>query len=473
MQTCFDGLTRSVKKRLEVNLGLADTGSLLAEKISSKNATVCVIGLGYVGVPLVVASAQVGFKVLGVDVDQSKVEQVNRGFCFVEDKYSEELLPDLVRSGKIKAYSKLSEAVPQADIAIVCVPTPLKKDGDPDLSFLKSVAKSLAGQLTDYKLIIVESTSYPGTTQEVFRPILERGGKKAGTDFALVYSPERIDYGNASFGVKSIPKVVGGVDAESTRLGADFYGAILQAQVVAVSGPSVAEATKMLENVFRYVNIALVNELAVLNETLGVDFIVAMEVAATKPLRFITYEPGPGVGGHCIPKDPFYLVYKARKAGFPLRMVSTAEVLNNGMPKHTVDRLLGVLRKVKKNPRRVKVALWGLSYKGGVKDTRRSPSVDLLKIFRRLGVRVVVYDPFVGTIKVGSVQYTSTGSLLDSVKGVDAVVIATNHAAFRQVDLSEVKAQMNPDPVLFDTRNLRTRAECEGAGFTYLATGRP
>ena len=452
---------------------MAANPSVLGDRISSKNATVCVIGLGYVGVPLAVASAQAGFNVLGVDVDASKVDQINRGVCYVEDKYSEDLLPGLVGSGKIKAYTKISEAVPRADITIVCVPTPLNKEGEPDLSFLRSVAKSLAGQMTDYKLIVVESTSYPGTTEEVFRPIVERGGKRAGTDFALVYSPERIDYGNASFGVRSIPKVVGGVDEDSTRLGAAFYTAILQAKVVAVSGPSVAEATKMLENVFRYVNIALVNELAVLHETLGVDFIEAVDAAATKPFGFMAHYPGPGVGGHCIPKDPFYLVYKAKKAGFSLRMVSAAEVLNNGMPRHTVERLMKTLRKMKKSPRKVKVALWGLSYKGGVKDTRRSPSVDLLKIFQRLGVKVVAYDPFVEIIKVGSVQYASASSILDSVKGADAVVIATNHAAFRAVDLSEVKAKMNPDPVLFDTRNLRTRKESEEAGFTYLATGRP
>jgi len=452
---------------------LAENASVLGDRISSRNATVCVIGLGYVGVPLAVASAQAGFNVLGVDVDASKVDKINRGVCYVEDKYSEDLLPGLVGSGKIKAYTKISEAVPRADITIVCVPTPLNKEGEPDLSFLRSVAKSLAGQMTDYKLIVVESTSYPGTTEEVFRPIVERGGKRAGTDFALVYSPERIDYGNASFGVRSIPKVVGGVDEDSTRLGAAFYTAILQAKVVAVSGPSVAEATKMLENVFRYVNIALVNELAVLHETLGVDFIEAVDAAATKPFGFMAHYPGPGVGGHCIPKDPFYLVYKAKKAGFSLRMVSAAEVLNNGMPRHTVERLMKTLRKMKKSPRKVKVALWGLSYKGGVKDTRRSPSVDLLKIFQRLGVKVVAYDPFVEIIKVGSVQYASASSILDSVKGADAVVIATNHAAFRAVDLSEVKAKMNPDPVLFDTRNLRTRKESEEAGFTYLATGRP
>src|SRR5207247_1619081 len=198
----------------------------------------------------------------------------------------------------------------------------------------------------------------------------------------LVYSSERIDYRNDSFGVRSIPKVVGGVDEESTRLGSEFYSAILQAKVVAVSGPSVAEATKMLENVFRYVNIALVNELAVLHETLGVDFIEAIDAAATKPFGFMAHYPGPGVGGHCIPKDPFYLVYRAKKAGFPLRMVSAAEGLNNGMPKHTVERLLKTLQKLKKNPRKVRVALCGVAYRGGVKDMRRSPSVDLLSICR-------------------------------------------------------------------------------------------
>src|SRR5438046_9865283 len=383
MQTRIDGPTGQLKQLCELTSGLASTASLLAEKISSKNATVCVIGLGYVGVPLTVASAQAGFNVLGVDVDASKVKQVNRGVCYVEDKYSEDLLPGLVSSGKIKAYSKLSEAVLQSDIAIVCGPSPLKKDGDPDLSFLKSVAKSLANQLTDYKLIIVESTSYPGTTEEVFRPLLERGGRKAGIDFGLVYSPERIGYGNASFGVRSIPKVVGGVDEESTRLGSEFYSAILQAKVVAVSGPSVAEATKMLENVFRYVNIALVNELAVLHETLGVDFIEAIDDASTKPFGFMAHYPGPGAGGRCIRSDASSLVDTAKKAGFPLRMVSAAEGLNNGMPKHTVERLLKTLQKLKKNPRKVTVTLCGLAYKAALKNARSSTSVELSSIYQR------------------------------------------------------------------------------------------
>src|SRR2546428_511150 len=446
---------------------------LIQSKINSRKAKVCVVGLGYVGVPLAVASAKAGFDVIGVDVDESKVASINKGVSHVEDPYSEKLLPDLVRKGKIRATIRLVEGAKDADVVIICVQTPLDKKGIPDLSFVKKVTQGLSRLLSNYKLIILESTSYPGTTQEVVFPILKRGKARTSQGFGLVYSPERIDYGNPKYNVSKIPKVVGGIDNESTMLGASFYGAILEAPVFKVSSPSVAEASKMLENIFRYVNIALVNELAVLHEKLGVDFVETIQAATTKPFGFMPHYPGPGVGGHCIPKDPFYLVYKAKKAGFPLRMVSSAEVLNNGMPGHTVERLLKTMRKLKKNPRKLKVALWGLSYKGGVKDTRRSPSLDLLKIFQRLGVKVVTYDPFVEKIKAGSVQYASASSLLDSVKGVDAVVIATNHAAFRQADLSAVKAQMNPDPILFDTRNLRTRKECEDAGFTYLATGRP
>ncbi len=452
---------------------MADNGKTLSEKIESRAARVCVVGLGYVGVPLSVASAQAGFNVLGVEVDKSKVDQINRGVCYVEDAYSEGLLPSLVTAGKIRATTKLSEAVPNSDIIIVCVPTPLDRGGEPDLSFLRSVGNGLSKFISDYKLIIVESTSYPGTTQEVFQPLLERGVKKANQDFGLVYSPERIDYGNSEFGVRNIPKVVGGLGAESTRLGASFYNAILQAQIVSVSGPSVAEATKMLENVFRYVNIALVNELAVLHEKLGVDFIEAIGAASSKPFGFMAHYPGPGVGGHCIPKDPFYLVYKAKKAGFSLRLVSAAKAVNNEMPQHVIERLTGSLRRVKKDSRKARLVLWGLAYKGEVRDTRRSPSLDLLKLFRKSRLNVQVYDPYVPKVSVAGVSYESSSSLLDSVKAADALVIATNHKAFRDADLMEVKSLMNSSPILFDTRNLRTREECERAGFTYLATGRP
>src|SRR5712691_6421975 len=452
---------------------MAADATTLGDKISSKNATVCVIGLGYVGVPLAVASAQAGFNVLGVDVDPRKVEEINKGVCYVEDKYSEELLPSLVSSGKIRAYTKLSDALPVSDVAIVCVPTPLKKDKDPDLSFLKSVAKSLGGQLTDYKLIVVESTSYPGTTEEVFRPLLERGGKTAGKDFGLVYSPERIDYGNASFGVRSIPKVVGGVEEESTRLGVAFYSAILEAKVVAVSGPSVAEATKMLENVFRYVNIALVNELALLHEKLGVDFIEAIDAAATKPFGFMAHYPGPGVGGHCIPKDPFYLVFKAKQAGFSLRLVSASKAVNKMMPVHTIERLANALRAGKKSLPNATVVIWGLAYKGEVKDIRRSPSLELVKLLKPSRAKIRVFDPYVPSVIVGGKTYESSSSEIESVRDADALIIATAHNAFRTVNLSKIRSLMRDRPILYDTRNLRTRREGEEAGFTYLATGRP
>src|SRR5207249_7503918 len=244
--------------------------------------------------------------------------------------------------------------------------------------------------------------------------------------------------------------IVGGLNEESTKQGASFYGAILQARVVSVSGPSVAEATKMLENVFRYVNIALVNELAVLHEELGVDFIEAIDAAATKPFGFMPHYPGPGVGGHCIPKDPFYLVYKAKKAGLKLRLVQASKAVNRDMPAHVVERLSKSLRDKKKKTRKAKVVLWGLAYKGEVKDTRRSPSLDLLRLFKRAGFSVKVYDPYVPRIVVEGLSYESAESMLDSIKGADALVIATNHKVFAKPELSELKSRMNADPILLD-----------------------
>ena len=439
----------------------------------SKKAKVCVVGLGYVGVPLTVASAQAGFDVIGVDMEKEKVSMINKGICYVEDAYSEKYLPDLVRAGLISATNSLPDGATSSDIVIVCVPTPLNPKGDPDLSFLKSVAKDLSKNLSGFKLVIVESTSFPGTTTDIFQPLLQRKGKSPEKDFALVYSPERIDYGNAKFGVRNIPKVVGGINDESTQLGAEFYKAILDAPVVTVGSPSVAEATKMLENIFRFVNIALVNELAVLHETLGVDFIEAISAAATKPFGFMPHYPGPGVGGHCIPKDPFYLVFKAKQAGFLLRLVSASKTVNKMMPVHTIDRLAKALRTGKKSLPNAIVVVWGLAYKGEVKDTRRSPSIELLKLLKQSRAKIRVFDPYVPRVIVGGKTYESSSSEIESVRDADALMIATAHNAFRTVDLSKIRSLMRDRPILYDTRNLRTRRECEEAGFTYLATGRP
>jgi UDP-N-acetyl-D-glucosamine dehydrogenase len=452
---------------------LSDNTTALLHKMRSKKATVCVVGLGYVGVPLAVASAQAGFAVIGVDVEKEKVSMINKGICYVEDAYSEKHLPELVRAGLISATENLSEGATSSDIVIVCVPTPLDAKGEPDLSFLKTVAKDLSRNLSGFKLVIVESTSFPGTTTEIFQPLLERNGKKPEKDFALVYSPERIDYGNAKFGVRNIPKVVGGINSDSTQLGAQFYKAILDAPVVTVGSPSVAEATKMLENIFRYVNIALVNELAVLHETLGVDFVEAINAAATKPFGFMPHYPGPGVGGHCIPKDPFYLVFKAKQAGFALRLVSASKAVNKMMPIHTIDRLTNALKAGKKNLTNTTVVVWGLAYKGEVKDTRRSPSLELLKLLKQSRAKIRVFDPYVPQVTVGGKAYESSSSEIESLRDADALIIATAHNAFRTVDLSRMRSVMHDNPVLYDTRNLRARKECEDAGFTYLATGRP
>ncbi len=451
---------------------MADATTLLLERIDSRRAVVCVVGLGYVGVPLSVAAATAGFKVIGTDVDRKKVEQINMGVCYVEDSYSEKLLPSLVQAGKIRATTSLEEGAKLADVVIICVPTPLDKKGDPDLSYVKSVARNLSRQLSSFKLIILESTSFPGTTEQIVQPLLERGAKKVGEDFALVYSPERIDYGNPKFPVTSIPKVVGGVDGTSTKLGNRFYTAILQAPVVSVSSPSIAEAAKMLENTFRYVNIALVNELAVLHESLGVDFIEAIEAAATKPFGFMAHYPGPGIGGHCIPKDPFYLVYVAKKAGLRLRLISAATAVNKVMPVHVVERLVRVLKQNRKNLRAIRVALWGLSYKGQVKDTRRSPAIEILKLLRKK-FKIRVYDPFVPSLKLDGITYESTKSLEESVKDADCILITTNHNMFREVELSKLVPLMRDKPILFDTRDIRSRKQCEKAGFFYVGTGRP
>ncbi len=445
----------------------------LLEKIDSRKARVCVVGLGYVGIPLSVASGEAGFSVVGVDVDKEKVAKTNSGICHVEDKYSEQRLPKLVGSGKLKATARIADAARDADIIIICVPTPLDRRGEPDLSYVKAVGRALSSLLDSFKLLILESTSFPGTTQEVLQPLLERGGKRASVDFALVYSPERIDYGNPKYSVKDIAKVVGGVDDQSTKLGAAFYRSILNAPVFELSSPSVAEAAKILENIFRYVNIALVNELSVLHEALGVDFIEAIGAAATKPFGFMPHYPGPGIGGHCVPKDPFYLVYKAKKVGLPLRLVSAASVVNKMMPRHVVDRTVQGLKDAGKIPTSSRVALWGLAYKGEVRDTRRSPAIEILKLLHRGRLAVTVYDPFVPRVVLAGRTYESTPSMEDSTKGADCILIATNHGLFRKAPLRVIKGAMRANPFIYDTRNILSRRECEEAGFTYVATGRP
>ncbi len=452
---------------------MEEKASLLLRRIEARAATICVVGLGYVGVPVSVASAEAGFNVIGVDVDKARVAKVNEGVCYVEDAYSEQLLPKLVKTGKVHATSSLEEGSGPSDVVIICVPTPLDSNGEPDLSYVRSVSRGLAKSLTSYKLIILESTSFPGTTRDIVQPLLERSGKEAGRDFALAYSPERIDYGNPRHGLKDIAKIVGGVEGDSTRLGVAFYSSIIKAPVSSVSSPAVAEAAKILENIFRYVNIALVNELSVLHEALGVDFIEAIDAASTKPFGFMAFYPGPGVGGHCIPKDPFYLVYKAKEAGFPLRLVSAAKAVNRMMPAHVVERVLEVLQEVDKKPSDSTVTLWGLAYKGEVRETRRSPALDIIRLLRKKKVNIRVYDPFVSGVSLDGRSYDSAASMEESVTGADCLLIATNHQAFRDFKLANIRRLMRPNPIVCDTKNIISRVEAEKAGLTYIGVGRP
>ncbi len=447
------------------------TARRLQTRLANRTARICIVGLGYVGVPLLVASARAGFHVVGVDIDASKVESINKGVSHVEDPYSERFLPALVKKGRISATTKLKEGARSADVVIICVQTPLDSKGTPDLRYVKTVARGLSGLLRqDYKLIILESTSYPGTTTDIVFPILNRAGSRR---FGLVYSPERIDYGNPKYNVSKIPKVVGGMDERSTSLGAIYYESILDARVFKVSSPSVAEASKMLENIFRYVNIALVNELAVLHEKLGVDFMETIAAAATKPFGFMPHYPGPGVGGHCIPKDPFYLVYKAKSVGINLHLVAAAKTINTAMPEHAVSRLEATLREKGKRLAGTTIALWGLSYKGQVRDTRRSPAVEILKLLQSAGAVVRVYDPFVPSLRVGGEWVKSTRTLSDSVESADCILIATAHRAFGKADIRKLAKRMKKNPILFDSRNTLSRDICEKAGFQYLGTGQP
>lgn len=314
---------------------------------------------------------------------------------------------------------------------------------------------------------------YPGATEEVVKPILEQGGLKAGIDFGLAYSPERIDYGNRRYSLIDTPKVVGGVTPACTQIAASLYRSVLRARIVEVRDTRTAEATKMLENTYRYVNIALVNELAILHERLGIDFYEVIEAASTKPFGFEPFYPGPGVGGHCIPKDPHYLGYSARKLGMPLRLISLSQDINEGMVDYIIGRLENYLKRKQRSMRSLRVAILGLAFKRDVFDTRNSPSIKLAEGLMELGAEVTAYDPLVRSISAGTQSLISGRDLNEVVEGVDVLVLATPHTSFREIDLPRLKSYANSNAVILDIRGFWSPSECKMAGFDYLGLGRP
>lgn len=399
----------------------------LIEKIQNKTLTMGVCGLGYVGLPLAVDKAKHGFKTIGFDVQQEKVDLVNAGKNYIGDVVNADL-EELVRSGTLSATSDFS-FVKDVDFIAICVPTPLDKHQQPDISYVRNSSIAISKHLTKGSIVVLESTTYPGTTEELLRPILEQGsGLKCGEDFYLGFSPERIDPGNLIYKTSNTPKVVGAIGADATEVIAMVYRAILEGDVTTVSSPSVAEMEKILENTYRNVNIGLVNELAILCNKMNINIWEVIDAAKTKPYGFQAFYPGPGLGGHCIPLDPYYLSWKAREYGFHTSMIEASMMVNDRMPEYTVERAGKILNRYQKPLNGSKVLVLGVAYKQDIDDYRESPAVRVIAEFRKTGALVDYYDPYVPKYKDADMWYFGLPALTEaSVKGYDLIVIATAH----------------------------------------------
>jgi UDP-N-acetyl-D-glucosamine dehydrogenase len=416
----------------------------LLDKIREHKARPGVIGLGYVGLPLAIEFAHAGFHVVGIDVDQSKVDAVNTGTSYIVDTTSEEVA-SLVATGRLRATTDFS-VIEELDTINICVPTPLRKTKDPDMTYIVAAVTEIKKYLRAEQLVILESTTYPGTTEEVLLPVLEEGGLKAGRDFFLAFSPERIDPGNKQFQTRNIPKVVGGVTAQCTQVAKALYEQSLET-VVPVSSTRVAEMVKLLENTFRSVNIGLVNELALMSAALGINVWEVIEAAATKPFGFMPFYPGPGLGGHCIPIDPFYLGWKARMSGFEPRFIELAGQVNESMPKFVVDKVTDALNDAGKPVRDSRIHVLGVTYKRNVNDTRESPALQVMKILIGKGARLSYSDPFVPEVCEDGIELRGV-AVRDALEaGTDCVVLLTDH---NQFNYSEI---VHRAPLIVDTRN--------------------
>ncbi len=391
-----------------------------------------VIGLGYVGLPLAVAFAEAAAEVVGIDVDQSTVESLSRGESEIEDIPSDRLAP-LV--GERLTITADPSPLADCDAIVICVPTPLAHQREPDLSFVDAAGATVAANLREGQLVVLESTTYPGTTRERLAPILERGSAlTAGEGFHLAFSPERIDPGRTDFTVRTTPKVVGGLTEECGKAAADLYGLICDS-IVTVSSPEVAELSKLLENIFRSVNIALVNELAILADRMDIDVWEVVEAAASKPFGFMRFDPGPGMGGHCLPIDPFYLAFKAREYDFPTEFIELAGRVNQAQPHFCVDRAVRALNDVGKPVRGSRVLLCGVSYKAGVADMRESPALKIARMLSELGAEVSYHDPHVAEVPELGLRNTELDSAL---RDCDLAVIVTAH---EEIDVGNVVGQ--------------------------------
>lgn len=417
----------------------------LAKKIRNRSARVGVVGLGYVGLPLALEMAKEGFQVVGIDIDRQKVDSVNAGISYVLDVPSETLL-SFVAKERIKATQSLA-AVENLDTVSICVPTPLRKTKEPDLSYIIAAVEAVHNHLRRGQLIILESTTYPGTTREVVLPILEASGLKVGRDFFLVYSPERVDPGNRSYNTRNIPKVIGGMTPRCTELAALLYQQFVE-RIALVSSPESAEMVKLLENTFRNVNIALANEMALMCHKFGINVWEVIEAAKTKPFGFMAFYPGPGLGGHCIPVDPYYLTWKARMNDFEPRLVELAAQINSQMPAFTVSRVADALNEKQKSLKGSKILALGVAYKRDTSDTRESAAIEVLRGLYEKGAHVHYTDPYVPSLEFNGRVIKSINLIPEILQSMDCVVVLTDHSTF---DYEMVAVYSS---LIVDTRNV-------------------
>lgn len=421
---------------------------MLLEKIASRKAKVAIIGLGYVGLPLVLSFSESGFDSLGLDIDPKKIESLKRGESYI-NHISSERIGKSIQNGKLRVSADFS-LLKEQNCIIICVPTPLTTSREPDLTFVVNTAESIREFLKKGQLVILESTTYPGTTEEVVKTILEKSGLKAGEGFFLAYSPEREDPNNKHFTTKNIPKIVGGYTSKCLELANTLYSQVIE-KTVAVSGTRVAEAAKILENIYRSVNIALVNELKMLFDRMGIDIWEVIEAASTKPFGFTPFYPGPGLGGHCIPIDPFYLTWKARQYELPTRFIELAGEINTYMPYYVVGKVMDALNDRGRSLKNARVLVLGLAYKKDVDDKRESPSLKIIELLQEKGALVDYNDPhvpsFAGMRNYPDLAMSSVTLTEESLRSYNCVVISTNHSAY------DYQWIVDHSPLVIDARN--------------------
>ena len=423
---------------------------------ASKVQSVCIIGLGYVGLPLACLCAKKGYTTYGYDIDAKKVELINQKKCPFKDDTLQKELQNL----SVKA-TEYPSVIKNCDVVIACVPTPVDKNHLPDLSYVKKAAETAATYLKKGSLLVIESTIYPGTCEEIVMPVLKQHGLNCLSESVfLAHCPERIDPGNRQWTIENIPRVVGGLTPEATKKAAAFYRSLLAAEVTELSSIKAAEAVKIMENTFRDINIAFINEMAMSFDKLGIDILEVIKGANTKPFAFMPHYPGIGVGGHCISVDPYYLIEKAKNVGFDHKFLSLAREINNTMPQYTITRLEQALKTQNKQLKNTSVAVLGLAYKANVDDTRESPSLKIIELLKKKGAGVVVYDPYVP-------QQSTVKTLDEALSSADVIIIATNHNEFKEIPLEKLR-----NKIVIDGKNCLDKEKVKKIAAVYKGIGR-